>query len=108
MSNHNVYGKGHISPKPGDHYQTRNTKEIKCPRCGQIHRIGTVYITRRYSTQGWYSEFDPAMDCPNPAIPEDKPPLPSAPPEDKPPLKPGGAQARSDALFNTHFKPYGF
>lgn len=91
----------HSPPKPGDHYITRNPQAIDpCPYCQQRHEVGTVNITRRYTTQGWFNEFDP-LDCPNP-------PMPAPPPVKEDKYAGMSAQERSDAEFNCDFKPYGF
>lgn len=99
MSNHNIYGAA--APKPGDHYQTRNTEEILCPRCGQIHKPGTVKITRIFGNMGYASEFNPDKDCPND-------PLPPAPPPPKFTGTPEELQQRSDHAFGFDHKPYEF
>ena len=95
--NHNI---GTAAPQPGDKRRMLNFDPIKCPYCGEIHPPGTVWITRLYTEQGWFTEF-PADDCTNE-------PLPPAPP---PPKFSGTAeelQQRSDHAFGFDHKPYEF
>jgi len=91
---------GNPAPRPGSTRRIKNFEAFKCQHCGQIHLPGTVWISRLYTTQGWFTEFH-QEDCPNAPLP------PAPPPVDKH-ADGKTAQERSDALFNARYKPYGF